>query len=269
MHSPETVAFEIKSPFKRKSEWFPEGYHDTILTIWHNDPCKDGTDDSCGWFIRGRHFPKQIVDDITKEFESEWDRTYTGENGYVYNCGWFSPEGDNILSVQGIVLNMYLCAAKIALSPTGKTSPGKMWDRAWKFINKNHVQIMYFAENNTDSMRDIIVRKFERGCNVEYTPKKRTEMIRECASIVAGDILRKSRPWYKHPRWHIHHWSFQFHPWQNFKRRYWDKCSGCGKRGFKTAAIGEWSGNRRWHEQCYKPDYPEPSSEAHVNPIHN
>lgn len=56
MHDPSTVAHEIKSPFQDKpSKLFPKGYRHSLVTIWHVDPERDGTDDSCGWFIRGRH----------------------------------------------------------------------------------------------------------------------------------------------------------------------------------------------------------------------
>lgn len=250
MHSPETVAFEIKSPFKKKNFLFPNGHREPIITIWHNDPEKDGTDDSCGWFIRLRHADKKVYEQIVKEFESEWDRTFKSESGYVYNCGWFSPEGDNILSVQGIVFNMYLYASKIVFNPFNKISPDKAWKKAWNFMNKHRASITYFAENNRDSMRDIIVRKFERGCNVEYTAKKRMELIERCANVIYTDILRKNRKWYQHPKWHIHHWSIQFHPLQNLKRRYWDKCCVCGKRGFKSSAMSDWDGTKRWHQEC-------------------
>lgn len=246
MHSPETLAHTINLPFY-KDKW---GHKKPIISIWHHDPEKDGTDDSCGWFMRDRHMPAGVIDKIEKEFESEWDRTYKGENGHVYNCGWFNPEGENILSVRAIVLNMYIYAAKIVFDTTGKSDPGKMWKKAWKFVNKNYAEIMYFAENNRDSMRDAIVRKFEIGCKEPYTEKSRKYMIRHCASIIACDIARKTRPWYKHPRWHIHHWSLQIHPLQNLKRRWWDKCCICGKRGFKGAAMSDWNGTKRWHQEC-------------------
>lgn len=235
MHSPETLAFSIKNPFIKKDK---HGYRPSLISIWHKDPCTDGTDDSCGWFIRLRHADKDVYEKIVKEFESEWDRTFTSEDsGYTYNCGWFNPEGENILSVQGIVFNMYLYAAKIVLNPYGKISPTKAWSKAWKFMDKYRSQIMYFAENTRDSMRDVIVRKFAIGCNEKYTVEKRNEFIRECAKIIYTDILRKTRKWYQHPRWHIRHWEIQFHPLQNIKRRYWDKCCECGKRGFKGSAI--------------------------------
>lgn len=56
MHDPMTVAFEIKLPFyytyeicgHKNKMWY------TLITIWHNDPCTDGTDDSCDWWGRFR-----------------------------------------------------------------------------------------------------------------------------------------------------------------------------------------------------------------------
>ncbi len=247
MHSPETVAFEIYLGPKKKKNG---EYRSAIITIWHHDPCTDGSDDSCGWFIRLRHADKNVHEKIVKEFEYEWDRTFKGENGHVYNCGWFNPEGENVLSVQAIVFNMYLYASKIVFNPYDKIDPCKAWDKAWKFMNKFHAQITYFAENNRDSMRDNIVRKFEIGCNEEYTPKKRTEMIRHCAEIIYTDILRKQRKWYQHPKWHFWHWNIKFHPFRILKRRFWDKCSKCGKRGFKGAAMSDWNGTTLWHQEC-------------------
>ncbi len=241
------MAFEIKSPFKTGKNY---KYNKSIITIWHCDPEKDGTDDSCGWFIRLRHADKNVYEKIVKEFEGEWDNTFKGENGFIYNTGWFNKEGENILSIQGIVFNMYLYASKIALNPSDKISPSKAWNRAYKFMNKHRAQITYFAENNRDSMRDIIVRKFQIGCNVEYTAEKRMEMIRECAEIIYTDILRKNRKWYQQPKWHIHHWKVSFHPLIDIKRRYWDRCSECGKRGFKGAAMGNWHGTKIWHQEC-------------------
>lgn len=242
MHDPKTVAHEIYLGGKKKKNG---NYRSPFITIWHNDPETDGTDDSCGWFIRIRHADKNVFEKIVKEFESEWDKTFKSEK--------------HILSVQGIVFNMYLYASKIVFNPADKISPSKAWYKAWKFMDKYRSQITYFAENNRDSMRDTIVRKFEIGTDEPYTPEKRMEMIRNCAAIIYTDILRKIRPWYRHPRWHIHHWSIQFHPLQNLKRRYWDKCCVCGKRGFKGAAIGSWSGDKIWHEECDKTAKPTPT----------
>lgn len=68
--------------------------------------------------------------------------------------------------------------------------------------------------------------------------------------MVYADILRKERKWYQHPKWHIHHWSIQFHPIQQFKKRYIYKCCVCGKRGTKTHFVSNWTGTKRWHQEC-------------------
>lgn len=246
MYCTKSLAFEIKSPFKDK-----HGHRQPILSVWHNDPSTDGTDDSCGWFIRLRHADKNVYEKIVKEFEAEWDSTYKSDNnGYIYNCGWFTPQGAYVLSVQAIVFNMYLYASKIVFNPYEKISPRRAWKKAWRFMDKHHSEIVYFAENNRDSMSDNIIRKFEIGCNEAYTSDKRMAMIKHCASIIYTDILRKERKWWQHPKFHIHHWSIQFNLLQGLKRRYWDKCSICGKRGFKGSAMSDGSGTKMWHQEC-------------------
>lgn len=78
----------------------------------------------------------------------------------------------------------------------------------------------------------------------------REESLSHYANIIYGWLLRSNRKWWQHPRWHIHHWSIQFHPLQNFKRRYWDKCCKCGRRGFKSSAYSDWNGTKLWHPEC-------------------
>lgn len=74
MHDPLTVAFDIKSPFRqRPSQFWPKGYRNTFVTIWHRDPERDGSDDSCGWFIRGRHLSKRDRDLARRLITNEGD----------------------------------------------------------------------------------------------------------------------------------------------------------------------------------------------------
>jgi hypothetical protein len=50
-----TVALEIKYPWREKpSQFFPKGYRSTFITIWHKDPCSDGSDNSCDWWGQKR-----------------------------------------------------------------------------------------------------------------------------------------------------------------------------------------------------------------------
>lgn len=54
MHDPMTVAFEIRQPWGGKTYPMKDGstwhYRPALITIWHVDPERDGSDDSCGWF---------------------------------------------------------------------------------------------------------------------------------------------------------------------------------------------------------------------------
>lgn len=80
MHDPMTVAHEIYLGPKKKKNGH---YRSPLITIWHVDPETDGTDDSCGWFIRKRHVNKSILEKVQKEFEFQFKNNYWfNESGY-------------------------------------------------------------------------------------------------------------------------------------------------------------------------------------------
>lgn len=64
MRDPLTVAFEICYPWRayprraRTSPWH-HGYRRPFVTIWHRDPERNGSDDSCGWSFP--HPPAALV----------------------------------------------------------------------------------------------------------------------------------------------------------------------------------------------------------------
>lgn len=232
MHDPMTVAWEIKSPIKRKSSLFPEGYRSTLITIWHVDPERDGSDDSCGWFKRARHGDKKVLEKIAKRFEEEWDRTWTydpEEHGgdeeeekrgkITYDCGYFTPTGMPRYSVSGIVLNLMFVVAQEHFNSNGLTN----FKKAKSFMRRNLLDILIFAENTTDSLFDALTLKFGND-------DRRDERIRAISEVCYGYILRTERKWWKHPRWHFHHWKIQIHFVQTLKRWLFSRCCKCGKR---------------------------------------
>ncbi len=225
MHDPNTVSFEIYLGRKKRKNG---SYRSPVLSVWHKDPEKDGTDDSCGWFIRPRHADQKILGEIKKEFEFNFKNNY-----------WFDKEGKQIFSTSGVLLNMYKTAAWIHFDHDKK--------KCDKFFRKHLHEILYFAENSFDCGGDDITGKFYLSTNSDLLSKDRFSGI---SGMVYSDILRKERKWYQHPRWHVHHWRIQFNSFQRLKRRWWDKCSVCGKRGFKTSAISDWGGTKRWHQEC-------------------
>lgn len=176
--------------------------------LWHHDPCLGGSDNSCGWFQRAHHGDPEVLKAIVSDFTFDWDRTYKPDKGdhddedgpfvdKTYYRGLFKPNGDPLLSVHGIAINLFFLAA-LKVFGTRKA--------ALKYLDSHLFEILFFAENPVDSLRDSIMRTFQKGCGEEYTDRERKERIESMASCIYGYILRNSRPWWKHPRWHFNHW---------------------------------------------------------------
>ena len=237
MHDPMTVAFDIKSPFRQKPDRFwPEGHRNTIATIWHVDPERDGTDDSCGWFKRSRHGDKETLAKIQRAFASEWDGEYTG---------WFAPNGMPVQSVLATTLAMFRRAAFIHY--------GDSWSRTDVFMRRHLLEIITFAENRVDSLSDSLLQRFGRT--------ERADRIENFAHVIYGCILRWEQPWYRHPRWHVWHWKIQIHAVQAFKRWAFSRCATCGRRflwGYSPVSMSWDSDGPLWfrgergvhHQSC-------------------
>ncbi len=220
MHDPYTVAFEIKSPIKRKCEGFKNGYRNTLITIWHVDPGLKGDDDSCGWFMRTKHGNQEVLKQIKSSFENDWKY-------------WFNDQGDPMFSTHGIVLCMFRLAACFHFKYSHKNIDSFM---------KNYLyDILHFAENPIDSLSDYITNRYN-------TPKE--ERLNSLADCIYGWILRESRPWYKHPRWHFWHWEIKFDFTHPFLKMF-KKCCACG-RHFKYGeqSMGNWQGTDSWCFNC-------------------
>lgn len=233
MHDPMTVAFDIKYPWKKKCSLFPDGdYRETFLTVWHVDPEKDGSDDSCGWFMRPRHGNEAMLKQIEKDFDYEWNHA-TKE----YDFGLFDSSGNPKYSNIYITTYLFRLGASIFFARTLKQ---RNWKKAEKWMNKEFMRLVMFSEGEVDSMDTLIKNKYGY---------QREQRVRDAARIIYGWLLRDTRPWYKHPRWHIHHWKLQCHPLQSLKRTLFSKCCKCGK-GFKygeSVTTDQWnSDGPRW-----------------------
>lgn len=257
MHDPLTQAFQINIPLPWKVKgWFKNDpprwatYH--LATIWHKDPDIKGDDDSCGWFMRAHHGDPKVLEKIIKRFDDDWDRTWTydpkedtcgaepGDEKRTYCRGLMSPSGMPRFSTTGVVLNLFFMAASEHFQCDGRSQ----WNKSKRFMRDNLFDLMLLSENTVDSMFDSLNCSFGKDSS-------REDRIRNAASVVYGWILRETRPWYKHPRWHIHHWRIQVIPWQLLRRFLFERCCYCKKRfRWNEAPISDWNGTRLWHDGC-------------------
>jgi hypothetical protein len=238
MHDPCTVAFEIRYPWKKYGRSgrndFERNYRDSFITIWHRDPEKRSgmlgcrRDDTCGWTYPGytaadgERVKKLAKEQYRNIFEKQ---VRTKENAsYAYVC--YEPNAYDAIYWSWRAL---------------KYADRKGWqygDRKLALSAQELQEIYHLAADPVDNLRSTVSTISDE------------ESFQNFFFSVYRVYRRFHRPWYKHPRWHFWHWSIQLHPLQNLKRRFWLKCSRCGKRGFKDTPIGNWSGTERWHSTC-------------------
>ena len=144
MHDPMTQVCQIKYPWPAyRGTGIFSRYHEPIITIWHVDPETDGTDDSCGWFMRSRHGDKATLEAIRKEFEFNWDPEYGG---------WFHKDSRPAMSTIGIITDMVGSAAWLHFKKDHRKRD--------RFMRANIWEIIRLAENPTDSMHESVTGKY-------------------------------------------------------------------------------------------------------------
>lgn len=213
MYDPMTVAFDIKSPFRGKpSKFWPKGYRNTLVTIWHVDPedrrgmCVRRGDDTCGWFTPP--YPPEARDRIRKLGESQYST--------IFNKQWALAEGKDYARI------CYQPSTYDAIYWTWRAIRHAETKRGvWQYDpapTRSEIDYIYSLDANpVDNLR---------MCVAEV---KDAESCADFFITVYSCYLRFNRPWWRHPRWHIWHWRLQIHPWQTFRRWAFSRCAGCGK----------------------------------------
>ena len=241
MHDPSTVAFDIKFPWKRwgsKTEHWPKGFRDTFITIWHEDPlnfegkiCRRD-DDSCGW-------SGPLMTEAEYEKAKGWAKY---EYGTIFAKQAATAEGKSYAYI------CHDCSCHEAIYWIWRyikyeTTKAK----GWKFLGKRNAltpaeieTIFNLSSNPVDSLK------------FTYDEVKDQKSFWKLFLCVYRAYRRHHRPWYRHPRWHVHHWKIQIHPFQRLNRFLFQRCDDCGKRfGWNESPTGSWDGDKRWHSRCH------------------
>lgn len=221
MHDPSTVAFDIKSPFKRPaSKLWPKGYRPTLVTIWHEDPlnfegkCGGRGDDSCGWST-----PLFRIDEIDL-----WRKRSDYEYTCIFSKQHVTAKGESYARVCYHPESTYDAVYWIWRAIRHEHLKDKWWYRTlWRYSSRPSASELECIQNLASNPVDNLQFMFQN----EVVDVESFWRFYRC---VLRAYRRHSRPWWRHPRWHVHHWRIQIHPWQKFRRWAFSRCAGCGRR---------------------------------------
>lgn len=233
MHDPNTVAFEIRYPWRkyRRSQArnaFEREYRASFVTIWHVDPQTDGSDDSCGY-----SFPRLTSEQRERLVNAAWSE---GRDPYFLKCRgkkWHGTRHEAEAMYRGLVLLVAdVLSIPVSFDQAAREAATAI-HRADCVDTANCLCFLpgYHTNNEKDRAED------------------RQEYFIGIMAGIARVLLRDRRPRYRHPRWHIWHWKIQIHSIQLFKRWAFSRCAKCRRRFSwgESPVSGQWnSDGPRW-----------------------
>lgn len=233
MHDPMTQAFSIRYPWFRRVSWGTGRYHDEFITVWHVDPERDGSDDSCDW--SGHRGLTAIERDwLRKEGEQEHQYFFRGilkyddkpDGAMVQNTRGERWEG-GMVDASGFEVLYGIASIILWRMPRGGGKPlCHRFLSGWRHDRELAAAlpvVLGLASNSHDNVFHILREARARD---DAGQKAMGELF----VCIGRNLRRESRPWWRHPRWHIHHWSIRLYPWQNLRNWLTRKCHVCGKR---------------------------------------
>lgn len=208
------------------------------VDIWHVDPERRGTanrtDDSCGWFDRGpgpyADAVRYVLADNTTMFEIE--RSLATRAPVTHHGKYTYPR----MSAGETLAICILIARELELRRwwNGQDGSGGAHANWWlkTFTRKRDV---------TGQAADLALHPLDNLSAIDEA--------QHLVSCMAAALNRRYRPWWKHPRWHVHHWQVHFDLARNLKRML-QPCATCGKAlgfGYCPTDIGDGSLH---HSRC-------------------
>lgn len=214
--------------------------------VWHIDPEKPAqgqrTDDSCGWFDRRPREYAEAVNELLRDTAAMHDIRLTLDRRKTVPMPFYEgisePHTDPD-TVQGYprltqadTLALVLMVAR-QLERTRwwrKRYPASWWKRP--FIRERNVNEVAFdlALNPVDNLSS----SDDAACLVR---------------LIAGALHRHFKPWWKHPRWHVHHWQVNVDLARNLRRMF-QPCATCGKRLGFGVSPGDPGDGTHHHMKC-------------------
>lgn len=201
--------------------------------VWHIDPEKPGpgnrTDNSCGWF------PRDLTPPIQKAVDQLLGGGWEGERRMVENAmlraGPYDARYSSIKRMpagEGYAMALMMLTLIDRLSLRGRRYHWRR-DSEWKAQLRVQRLAQRLTLNDTDSLLEI------------DEPER-------FIKLLAVAYRRDIRPWWKHPRWHVHHWKIHFDLGRNIKRMF-EPCATCRRPlGFGYSPHADHRGSH--HSEC-------------------
>lgn len=234
MYDPQSVAFDLHYPWPfrgKKDGFWPNGRPIHFITIWHVDPEKPGcggrADDSCGWF----------TPPSTKEERDHWEKIASGCLRDIFPRRAEMAKGDP---------NNY---AYVCFEPTYREAVYWTWRRIKQESEKKHIwkfggkRGAYLSTSELEYIECLASSPVD-NLRVTIDGVKDENSAADFFMLVWNAYRRFNRSWWKHPRWHFWHWKLQIHPWQQLRRRLFDRCAHCGKPFIKECPV-----SHSWHSK--------------------
>lgn len=194
--------------------------------IWHIDPERNvpgqRRDDSCGWF------PRNLTPPIQKAVDQFMSACHDGERLMIeaailrrapYDARYPSLKRMPIGEGYALALMVLTFIDRWSLQPK----------RAWRRRSEYRAQMR-------------VLRLAERAALNGVDTVLEADSVESFVRMLAGIYRRDVRPWWQHPRWHVHHWKVNFNLPRNLKRMF-QPCATCRKPlGFGYCPVSDGRG---------------------------
>jgi len=211
--------------------------------VWHIDPEKPGTgnrtDDSCGWFDRT---PGPYADAVAYVLK---DETFMHDLRLILARREPMPypfyQGISERHMTGMRLPAGEALAMVLM--VASELEVRRW---WNGQNGKGGAHASWWRKTFDRKRDVTAE----AVSLALHPLDNLSSVAEPDSavrLIAAALNRRYRPWWKHPRWHVHHWQINFDLARNLKRMF-QPCATCRKPlGFGYCPVDDGRGLHHGH----------------------
>ena len=177
MHDPETLAFSLYLG------------RFNLLNVWHVDPCRGASDDSCGWT-----FP----------------RLTTAQHQAMKDLGWWEGRERHYLRYP---FKQYRAevADREALYRAAILLVAKALRVRMSFGDASTMAAERFGVGGCEGPDRLFC--FLPGYHTNHADDRaedRADHWRQECTAIARLILLRHRRWWQHPRWHFWHWKLTF-----------------------------------------------------------